>query len=328
MRSLMGMFVLFAISVVGCAVSQKRLVDDLVRDGFGGVNSIKFSKVDGQGVLNFHSLVDGSGPSQIPLNSYRSLLVLPAPWGELRLHALPAEADAMKVQLGLSGNGRSDAIKRLPRVSVKTLAHALDAMPTLTSRPLLIDIYLAPMHSGREISATFPVSQIQLRVALMFPVGEGSPGVEWGGLMSLIPHELLHIHYRLAGMSPNKLDEEVAAYLTGYCGQAWSVIDMQAKEAKLTVNGVDKKVYQRVFPRLLEGRWEPHVDRFRSEFGISNPSAQGRMMTVALIYHRYAHDGVIDLADPKAVAPLLEDCRRLPSGPPRYSKGETYPSVP
>lgn len=326
MRLVHGIVVVLVISLSAC-VSQKSFVRGLVGDGAGGINSIKYVKINGQSRLRFQSLIDGSQPQQISLDRYQTLLKLPAPWGELRLNVLPNETEATAAQLGISGNGRSDAVKKLAGSSVKTLAHMLDTMPTFTSRSVLIDMYLAPVSSGRELSADFPVTDTQLHVALLYAVGEDTPGAAWGGLINLISHEFMHVHYRLAGMSPNKLDEEVAAYLTGYCGQAWSVIDMQAKEAKLTVNGVDKKVYQRVFPHLLEGRWEPHVDRFRSEFGISNPSAQGRMMTVALIYHRYAHDGVIDLADPKAVAPLLEDCRRLPSGPPRYSKGETYPSI-
>ncbi len=325
MRSRYGITGLLAVSLAGCALPQKRVVDGLVDDGVGGVNSIVYSNEEGN--LRFYSRMAGPQRQRIPLDAYKQLLVLPAPWGELRLHALPAEVAAMEVQLGLSGDGRSDAVKKLPSVGVTSLAHALGAMPTLADRSVLVDIYLAPMHSGRETSATFPVSKSELRVAFLFPVEKRGPGVEWGDLMGLISHELLHVHYRLAGLSPNKLDEEVAAYLTEYCSQAWSAIDMQAKEAKLTVNGVDKKVYQRVFPGLLNGTWEPHVDRFHREFGISNPSAQGRMMTVALIYHRYARDGVVKLTDRNAVAPMLEDCLRLPLGPPRYSKGETAPSI-
>ena len=318
--------ILSILVIQACVSSQKKLVDGLSVYGAGSANSVNYSKL-GPGEVNFYSRIAGAESAPIPASAYQSLAVMPASWGELRLYALPDEAAMISSQLGLSGDSQTEEQSKWIEASVKAMGRSFAAMSSLSGRSIRVDLYLAPLRSGRELALRLPVTDTSLHVAFMHGVGERDSMEEWTDATTLVVHELLHIHYHLAGLSPDLLDNEVAAYLTGFCGEVLVGIEAGVRKHSIELHGLDGPVFLRVFPGLQEGVWDPNFDRFRKEFAIKEATAQGRMTSLALLYHRYASEGVIDKGS-QGAALLLEDCSRLPQGPPRYSKGETEPPAP
>ena len=312
--------------LTGCGSGQTRIVDGLVEGEFGSANSIVPVRTGTSTTLRFYSRVaGGAGPPLVP-EEYPVQRVVSSGHVEVRLRALAQEADAM-----LRATGMTDALSEfhadMGSAGARAIDHVTSSMPSLASRQVRVDLYLVPAHSGRALRVDHVVQGEMLPAAFLHAVGAQDPGVEWSGITTLITHELLHAHYRLAGMQPKLLDEEVAAYMTGTCGGAWLAIESGAKNSEMKLLGMDEAVYRRVFPGLLDGQWNPHLRRLESEFGIREISAQARMVSLALLFHRYADDGVLRSGVRESVSPLLDDCARLPLGPPRYLKGEDGPAI-
>src|SRR5690606_35703803 len=129
-------------------------------------------------------------------------------------HALPDEAAMISSQLGLSADSQSEEQSKWIEASVKAMGRSFAAMSSLSGRSVRVNLYLAPLRSGREITLSLPVTDASLQVAFMRGVGERDWTEEWTDATSLVVHELLHIHYELVGLSPDPLENEVAAYIT------------------------------------------------------------------------------------------------------------------